>query len=548
MKKPRYNLDNYSSRPSAGTRPPVRRSATGNLHSRRPVKKRRSPAFKFLLVFLIAGLIFLIGFVSFNMYNGYKKGLPFSYSGGVTVSGIDIGGLSEKDARVRLKERALDAVKDIAVKIRVNDTEHLLTKKDFKYKFDFDTPLKAAKAYSIKEQGLYKSKKGNTSPITFAPGANEFKLNYKVKKSSVKARVNKIAKPVEIKVKNARVKKFHPFAENRFEFEPGSDGRAIDKKGITKKIIKLFPSDESELNINAEVKTVKQVTVDELKKKIVGLSTAATVSQNTENGTHNMEVALKACNGSIIEPGATWSFNKCTGDSNLESNGYRKAAVISKKKIEQGVGGGICQASTIIFEAGVFANMDVVERHNHYWASQYAYAGEDATIDYPDLDLKLRNKTDYQMFIECRVVDGATLRVNVWGYQEPYFDNIRLHSENYELNDDNYHTRTFRELFKNGKIIKNEVICESTYNTKYSVKIADGETFRTSLDGDVKYEDEDYTPMEIVDNRTDKDDSGEEDSEEDGETQSEEENEDGNSGGENLEDDRYNEEGAFVEN
>lgn len=550
MKNSGYNFDNYSSRTSVTKNPRNRRAASARrvpsggarVKNIRTTNRKKNGFFsKLLLIFLAAVIIFLIGVVGFNMYRGYKRSLHFTYSDGVNVSGIDIGGLYEKDARVRLKEKALDAVKDIAVKIKVKDKEYVLSKADFKYKFDFETPLKAAKTYSMKEQGIYKTKKGATLPATtFAPGSNEFTLNYKVKKASVKAQVKKIAKPYEIKVKHSRVKKFYPFSENRFEFESGSDGRAIDKKGITKKIINLFSSKYSELNIEAEVKTVKHVTSDELKKRIVGLSTATNVSRNTENGTHNMAVALDACNGSVIEPGATWSFNKCTGDSNLESNGYRKAAVISKKKVEQGIGGGICQASTIIFEAGLFANMDIVERHNHYWASQYAYAGEDATIDYPDLDLKMRNRTNYQMFIESRMEDGYRLRVNVWGYQDPSYDNIRLHSENYEINDDSYHTRTFRELFKNGKIIKTEIICNSTYNTKYSIKIADGETFRTSVNGNIKYEDEDYTPMEIVDNRTKKDDSGDNDSDEssDSDQENEEETEDG----------RNEEEGGFEEN
>ena len=207
-----------------------------------------------------------------------------------------------------------------------------------------------------------------------------------------------------------------------------------------------------------------------------------------------MRVAFKACNGSIIEPGGIWSFNDCTGDSNLESNGYKKATVISEKKLEQGVGGGICQASTLIFEAGLFANMDIIERHNHYWASAYAYAGEDATIDYPNLDLRMQNTTDYQMFIECRVVD-RTLRVNIWGYQDPSYDNIRLHSENYNVSEKDFHTRTFRELFKDGEIIKTETICDSYYSIKNAVKTPDAETFRTSVDGTVKYESADYETM-----------------------------------------------------
>jgi hypothetical protein len=130
------------------------------------------------------------------------------------------------------------------------------------------------------------------------------------------------------------------------------------------------------------------------------------------------------------------------------------------------------------------------------------------------------------MFMECRVEDGNRLRVNIWGYQDPAYDNIRIHSENYEINDKDYHTRLFRELFKNGEIIKNETICDSTYNIKYSVKVADAETFRTKVDGTVQYEDADYTPMEVVDNRTssaESDESGDDEDDESSDDGSDEE-------------------------
>lgn len=519
-----YNRGGYSKgNKNRSGRAPVRRN---NPSGRKASAKKRSTVFTFAVVFIIVGIIFLIGFVSFNSYREYRKGQPFSFSDGVKVSGIDIGGLSVKEARERLEERCLDAVKNVNIKVRAGNIEENYVKEDFKYSFDFETPLKAAQIYSKKEQGIYKNKKGKAETYSSESlGSPEFVLNYKVKQSSIKKQIKEIAKKTDVKTKNAVITKFHPFAKNRFEYKEGSGGYRLDRKTIITKINQYFVSTEPAVEINAKVEKVNpKFTVNDLKKKVIGLATATSVSRNTPDGTHNMALALKACNGSVIEPGATWSFNTRTGDSNLESNGYRKAAVISDQKIEQGVGGGICQASTLFFEAGLFANMEIVERHNHYWASTYAFAGEDATIDYPDMDLRMRNKTKCRMFIESRMEDGNRLRVNIWGYQDPRYDNIRLHSENYEINKKDFNTRTFRELFKNGKIIKTEVICDSHYNIKSSVKIADGETFRTRVDGYTKTEEADYTPMEVVvnDDGGGSDDSEEENEDEDSENSDEE--------------------------
>lgn len=518
----------YASRRAPKKRPEAYSARRTSAPARAP--KRHRTAFSFLIILLVAGLVITAGIVGFNMYREYRKGLPFTYSDGVNVSGIDIGQLSVKEARAKLKENAMSVVKDININVKAKGVEKTYTKESFKYEFDFETPLKEAKIYSQKDQGVYETKSGETEADTNeSTDSPKFTLNYKLIKSSVKNQIKKLAKKIDIPSKNARVVKFHPFSDNRFEYKEGSGGIKLDRKALNKKFEKFFNSKKSTLNVNAKVDKIKpSITVKDLKREIVGLSTASTVSTNTPEGTNNMKVALKACNGSVIEPGATWSFNKCTGDSNLESNGYKKAAVISEKKVKQGVGGGICQASTIIFEAGLFSNMEIVERHNHYWASAYAYAGEDATIDYPDLDLRMRNKTDYQMFIECRLEDGNRLRVNIWGYQDPDYDNIRIHSENYRISKNDFHTRTFRELFKNGEIIKTETICDSYYNIKHSVKTPDVATYRTTVNGYNQSEDAEYETMEVVDTREKKSEKETEDEDEENYENNNDDSEDDN--------------------
>lgn len=555
----RYNLDDYSNRGTRGisSRTAPGRAAASRTRSRNnrpqnsrrnpspnrsgkrpPVRKKKGPLFTALVVGMVLVFVFLIGFVSFNMYREYRKGLPFKYSDGVTVAGIDIGGLSVKEARAKLETNAVSTVKDILIKVTARDKVKTYTKTDFKYKIDFETPLKEAKVYSLKEQGIYEAKKGVTEPDTEASTDKpEFKLKYSIKKSSIKARVKKLARAIDLEPVNAKVKKFHPFAVNRFEYKRGSYGYKLNQSKLNKTLLKFFKKGKNVLSAKAQVKELAPaITVQKLRDNIVGLSTASSVSQNTANGTHNMKVALNACNGSVIEPGDTWSFNSCTGDSNLESNGYKKAAVISEKKLKQGIGGGICQASTIIFEAGLFANMEIVERHNHYWASSYAYAGEDATIDYPNLDLRMRNKTEYQMFMECRV-EGTRLRVNIWGYQDPDYDNIRLHSENFNVTKTDFHTRTFRELFKNGEIIKTETICDSYYNIKNSIKTPDAETYRTTVNGYVQYEDAEYETMPENNTSDEEEENSDEESDDESSEEEDENSEEDNNADEESEED-----------
>ncbi len=488
--------------------------------------KRGKKALIALIVFVIVGSILAgAGIVGYGMYIDYKKNQPFRFSSGVKISGIEIGSLSYDEAKKKVKKESLSVVRDIKLKVTARDVKKTYTKKDFKYKFDYDKALKKAKVYSLKEQGIYESKKSKTSDPSketeFTTMENpDFKLNYVIDNESIKDQVNKLALNVDREPENARVSKFHPFSDNRFEYENGKLGYTMDRDQLVSKIKKFYSSGKKTASVNAKVSTLQpSISVENLQENIVGLSTATSVSNNTAAGTHNMAVALKACNGSIIEPNELWSFNNCTGDSNDAKNGYKKATVISERKLDQGIGGGICQASTTIFQAGALANMDIIERHNHYWASGYACAGEDATIDYPSLDLRMRNITDYQMFMECKV-EGTTLIVNIYGYQEPHYDNVKIRSENYDITDGQYfRTRTYRTLYKNHEVVSDEVICTSYYSLteNHAVRTEDKGTFRTKVNGVVIYEDEPE--------QEDSDEDSDDDSDEDSDSGEEEENE-----------------------
>ena len=194
-----------------------------------------------------------------------------------------------------------------------------------------------------------------------------------------------------------------------------------------------------------------------------------------------MKVALAACNGSVIESGDEWSFNNCTGDSNLESNGYKSAHVISEGKIIDGIGGGICQASSTIYNAAIRANMEVEERHNHQWASSYVPTGLDATIDYPNLDLVLSNPTDFQMFLECRV-EGNTLYASVWGVKSDSWDEIHTRNEVSDKGSKTYTVRAWRIYLKDGKEVDSEELFKSTYDLDYGVVFIEADN-DTSLGG-----------------------------------------------------------------
>ena len=129
-----------------------------------------------------------------------------------------------------------------------------------------------------------------------------------------------------------------------------------------------------------------------------------------------------------------------------------------------GIGGGICQSSSTIYNAAVRANMKVEERYCHKWASSYVPTGLDATIDYGNLDLKLSNPTDYQMFLECKVVD-STLYVSFWGWKSDSYDLIMTRNKLTDRGGSSYTVKAWRVYYKDGKEVDSESLGSSTYDT-----------------------------------------------------------------------------------
>lgn len=412
-----------------------------------------------------------------------EKG-EFTYMSGVTVSGFDISGKTYEQAKELLEKNQSSFAAPFTLTVEANGKSFNFTQEDFTYTYNIEDVLNNARKYCEDvSQGAIKP----TEPSTDSSGKADdmFEVTAILNEDSAKAAADKVAKETNIEMKNASVSKFNPFAKDRFEYADGSSGLETDTEELTDSIEAFIVSGKTDGTISAAVNDVEpEITKEMVKKNIVPLSCYTTTSVNTANGTANMGTALDACNGSVIEPGETWSFNECTGNSNLESNGYLPAGVIVNGKLETGIGGGLCQASTTIYNAALFANMEIAERHNHLWASAYVPSGFDATIDYPGLDLKLKNTTDYQMFIEC-TLEGTKLICNIYGYQDSSYDDIMLCSENYDITGSSYSTNAYRVWYKDGKEVDREELMGSHYSLSegHSVQPDDDGTHLVKPDG-----------------------------------------------------------------
>lgn len=138
----------------------------------------------------------------------------------------------------------------------------------------------------------------------------------------------------------------------------------------------------------------------------------------------NVSLAASKINGIVIGPGQVFSYNAVVGERSAET-GFKKAHVYIKGKIVDGIGGGICQVSTTLYNAVLFANLEVVERRNHNMLVSYVPPGRDATISYGSIDFRFRNNYSNPIQIKSSCNNGQ-LNIKILGTKEGQKKEIQL--------------------------------------------------------------------------------------------------------------------------
>jgi vancomycin resistance protein YoaR len=131
------------------------------------------------------------------------------------------------------------------------------------------------------------------------------------------------------------------------------------------------------------------------------------------NRIHNVQLVARLIDRHLIAPGSTFSFNRTTGERNA-AKGFLEAPVIINGELQNGLGGGVCQVSTTVFNAAYEAGLSITERRNHALYIDHYPLGRDATVNYPDTDLKFVNDTDHWLLLDA-IIGSSSLTVRLYG-------------------------------------------------------------------------------------------------------------------------------------
>lgn len=124
------------------------------------------------------------------------------------------------------------------------------------------------------------------------------------------------------------------------------------------------------------------------------------------NRVSNVKLAAKLINGTVLNPGEVFSYNKVVGPRTT-ARGFKSAAIFAAGEVVDGIGGGICQVSSTLYMASVYADLETVKRTNHSFYVDYAPKGQDATVVYGSIDFQFRNNTDAPIKIYASANDTS---------------------------------------------------------------------------------------------------------------------------------------------
>jgi vancomycin resistance protein YoaR len=196
---------------------------------------------------------------------------------------------------------------------------------------------------------------------------------------------------------------------------PAKPGRALDVRAAAAGVLAAALSPVNRTAALSIVSAAPARTTADAKAmgihKVV--SSYETIYGGDANRIHNVQLVAHLVDGALIAPGKEFSFNATTGERTADK-GFLEAPVIVNGELQTGLGGGVCQVSTTVFNAAFEAGLPITARTNHALYISHYPQGRDATVNYPDTDLKFVNDTGHWLLLRT-FVGSSSLVVNLYG-------------------------------------------------------------------------------------------------------------------------------------
>ncbi|WP_207726836.1 VanW family protein [Anaerosolibacter carboniphilus] len=365
-------------------------------------KTKKSNIITGLIIVLFSFLISTTGISFFLLYRD-------TIYNGVTIENVDVGSLSVLEAQKKIHEHFEKSIDQQSLELGYGDKRWNIDGKDIGFSYDYTKAVN--EAYQVGRDGSYFERLQKIVSLYKVP----YNLNLVpiIDQSKLEGILIDIRKNIDQPSQDAKITK----ADGRFHITQEKVGLKVDidrlKGLISEELKNNYRQGTVKVDIPVEVASPR-ITSESLSfiQELLGEYTTQFTAGN-KNRTQNIALASKTINGTVLMPGEIFSFNEKVGPR-TESRGYQNAPVIFKGELVDGLGGGICQVSSTIYNAILLSNLNIIERINHSIPSTYVPKGRDATVSYGVLDFKFQNILSQPIYIES-YIRGNLLIVKVYG-------------------------------------------------------------------------------------------------------------------------------------
>jgi len=366
---------------------------------------------------VIAAVAFTIGLVIISaiIFLSGEKIAP-----NVSIDGFDVGKMTLEEARDHLQNYFGNNLKDSYMTLEYEGKTWQLNYSEINYNYDYDRAL--AQAYSIARGGnLFKR---YIDSIKVRMNKTDIPLNFSYDSESVKKFLSNIAKEINTEPIDATIR----LVSGKFQITDEKPGSSLNEKKAFEMIDSAIKSKSIatiQLPVDKIEAAITRADLSNITDKLGEFSTRFNAANEARS--YNIKLATKSVTDVLVKPGEVFSLNKTLGPR-LAKYGYRAAKVLINNEYVDGIGGGVCQVSTTLYNAALLANLKIVERRNHSLPSSYIGLGRDATISGDYIDLKFMNNTPYPIYIYGEVT-GNQVKFSIYGKNENKGREIKIKTE-----------------------------------------------------------------------------------------------------------------------
>lgn len=410
-------------------------------------KSGKSNVKKYKIVGLMA-IICVLG-VSINYFN--KKYIYTNViAKNIFIEGIDVSNLTKEEAINYVNENVILG----ELQLNYNGETNVISPDEIDLKYNTSEVVDEAYHYTKTDSYFENVKRffnlnKNSKNLEIKSLYNENKLSEKIQN---------ISDSINVDMKNAKV---YISDSGNISTSSATIGKELDIASTKESIydaIKNKDYKSIDLKVNIKEPKISTEAVKSVNTLLAEFSTK--FSTKDSNRVTNVVLSAKATSDVLLMPGEEFSYNNLTG-KRTASNGYKDAPVIINGKLEQDVGGGVCQVSSTLFNSVLYSGLDVTSRRNHSLKSSYVSIGRDAMVSDGGSDFRFKNPYSHPVYIKNTVSNGV-ITSKIYGNTSDK-KNISIKVEPYTTEGLDAAKTYIEYKDSNGKVIRTQYISNSVY-------------------------------------------------------------------------------------